>query len=133
MPLFTTSDSPDHLAALKNIATIFETASSSRPVPNIKILSQPSSVLLAPIHVPQPPTQQLATHSTPVIPTPEPSANSDIHYLMTIPYNESELSPPNPPMFNHHRPSTHRYPTQSRNGQRHIIDCVLKEHTVDEM
>ena len=50
---------------------------------------------------------------------------------MTIPYNESELGPPSPPMFNHHRPSTHRYPTRARNGPRHLIDCVLKEHTVN--
>ena len=34
-------------------------------------------------------------------------------------------------MFNHHRHSTHRYPTQARNGQRHLINCVLKEHTVN--
>ena len=34
-------------------------------------------------------------------------------------------------MFNHHQPSTHRYPTQARNGPQHLIDCVLKEHTVN--
>ena len=37
LPLFTTSASSDYLAALKNIATIFETAASSRPVSNTKI------------------------------------------------------------------------------------------------
>ena len=50
---------------------------------------------------------------------------------MTIPYNESELSPPRLPMFNHDRPSTHRYPTRARNEQKHLVDCVLKEHTVN--
>ena len=34
-------------------------------------------------------------------------------------------------MFNHRRPSTHRYPTWERNVPRHLIDCVLKEHTVN--
>ena len=86
-PLFTTSASSDHLAALRNIATIFETASSSRPVLNTKNLPQPSSVQLAPIHVPQPPTQQLSTYSTPVTPTPGLPANDDIPAPMTIPYN----------------------------------------------
>ena len=33
-------------------------------------------------------------------------------------------------MFNHNRPSTHQYPTRARNGPRHLIDCVLKEHTL---
>ena len=44
LSLFTTSDSPYHLVALKNIATIFETAASSRPVPNTKVLPQPASL-----------------------------------------------------------------------------------------
>ena len=50
---------------------------------------------------------------------------------MNIPYNESELSPPIPTMFDHHRPYTHRYPIRARNGPRHPIDCVLKEHTLN--
>ena len=126
--MFTTSASSDHLAELKNLATIFETAASSRPVPNTKTLPQPASVQLAPIHVPQPPTQQFAIYSTPVTPTPEPPSNYEIPYPMTIPYNESELSPPSPPMFNHHWPFTHLYPTRAHNGPQHLIDCVLKEH-----
>ena len=130
-PLFTTSASSDHLAALKKLATIFEIAASSRLAPNTKNLPQPASVQLAPIHVPQPPTQQFATYSTPLNPTPEPPANADIPATTTIPYNESELIPPRPPMFNNHRPSTHRYPTRARNGAQHIIDCVLKEQTVN--
>ena len=77
LPLFTTSASPDHLAALKNIATIFETVSSSRPVPNTKILPQPEALQLAPIHVPQT-TKKVTTYSTPVTPTPEPPDNADI-------------------------------------------------------
>ena len=88
LPLLTTSSSSDQLAALKKLPTIFETAASSRPVPNRKNLPQPASVQLAPIHVPQPPTQQLATYSTPVTPTPEPPVNADITATMTIPYNE---------------------------------------------
>ena len=125
-PLFATSASPDHIAALKKLATIFETETSSRPVPNTKILPQPASGQLAPIHVPQTPTKQVTTYSTPLTPTPEPPANSDIPAPMNIPYNESELGPPSPPMFNHHWPSTHQYPTRARNGLRHLIDCLLK-------
>ena len=34
-------------------------------------------------------------------------------------------------MFNHNRTSTHRYPTRAQNGPRNLIDCVLKEHTVN--
>ena len=34
-------------------------------------------------------------------------------------------------MFNHHWPSTRRYPTQARNGPLNLIKCVLKEHTVN--
>ena len=86
---------------------------------------------LAPIHVPQPPTQQFSTHSTPLAPTPGPPADANIPAPMTIPYNESEIIPPNPPMFNHNWPSTHQYPTRARNVPRHIIDCVLEEHTVN--
>ena len=130
-PLFTTSSSSDHLAAIKNIDTIFEIAASSQPVPNKNNIPQPASVQLAPIHVPQPPTQKFTTYSTPVTPTPDPPDNADIPDPTTIPYNGSELSPPSPPMFNHHWPSTHRYPTQARNGTRHLVDCVLKEHTLN--
>ena len=86
---------------------------------------------LVPIHVPQKPTKKVATYSTPVTPTPEPPANADITAPMTIPYNDSELGPPSLPMFNHHQPSTHRYPTQARNGPRHLIGCALKEYTVN--
>ena len=131
LPLFTTYASLDHLAALNKLATIFETAASSRTVSNTKIIPQPASVQLAPIHVPQTPTKQVAAYSTPVTPTPKQLANSDIPAPMTIPYNESELGPPRPPMFNHCRPSTHRYPTRARNGPRHCIGCVLKKHTVN--
>ena len=116
LPLFTTSASSDHLATPKNISTIFETSSSSRTVRNKKNLPQPASVQLATIHVPQPTTQKLTTHSTPVTPSPEPPANADIPAPMKIPYNESELSPPSPPMFNCHRPSTQIYTTRARNG-----------------
>ena len=62
LPLFNKSASPDHLAALKKLATIFETAASSRPVPNTKILPQAASVQLAPIHAPQTPTKQFTTY-----------------------------------------------------------------------
>ena len=86
---------------------------------------------LTPIHVPQPPTQQFATHSTPVNPNPEQPGNSDIPDPITVPYNGSELSPPKSPMINHHGPSTHQYPTWAGNGPRHLIDCILKEYTVD--
>ena len=75
--------------------------------------------------------QKIATDSTPVTPTPELPANSDIPTPMTISYNESELSPPIPLMLNHHWPSTHRYTTRAHNGPLHLIDCVLKEHTVN--
>ena len=50
---------------------------------------------------------------------------------MNIPCNELELSPPSPPMFNHPQASTHQYPTRAPNGPRHLIYCVLKEHTVN--
>ena len=130
-PLFTTSASSDHLVALKNLANIIETQASSRPVPNTKNLPQPASMQLAPMYVPHPPTQKFATHSTSVTPTIETPANTDITAPMTIPYNESELRPPNPTMFNHYWPSTHRYSTRARNVPRHIIKCVLKEHTVN--
>ena len=86
---------------------------------------------LAPIHVPQPPTKTFSTYATPVPPTPEPPDNSDMPASMTIPYNESELSPTSPPMLNHHRPSTHQYPTRVRNVPQHLIGCVLKEHTLN--
>ena len=102
LPLFTTYASSDHLAALKNLATIFETAASSRPVPNTKNIPQPASVQLALIHVPQPPTKIFSTYSKPVTPHPELRSKADIPDPMTIPYNESELSPPSPPMLNHH-------------------------------
>ena len=131
LPLFTTYAISDHLTALKKLATVFETAASSWPVPNMKNLPQPESVQLVPIYVPQTPTQQFATHSTPVTPTPEPTANADIPAPITIPYNESKLSPPNPQMLKHHRPSAYRYPTQARNGPRHPIYCVLKENTLN--
>ena len=98
--------------ALKKLDTIFETAASSRTVPNTKNIPQPASVQLAPIQVPNPSTQQFATYSTPVTPIPEPLDNADITSPITISYNESELSPPIPPMFNHRWPSTHQYPTQ---------------------
>ena len=129
--MFTTAASSDHLATIKNVAAIFETSASSRPVPNTKKLPQPESVQLATMHVPQPPTQKFSTYSTPVTPNPGPPANADIPAPVTTPYNESEIIPPNTPMFNHHRPSTHQYPTQARNGPRHTIYCVLKEHTVN--
>ena len=131
LPLFTKTASSDHLTSLKKLATIFETSESSRPVPNTKNLPQPESVQLVPIHVPQSPTQQFATYSTPVTIPLEPPTNSDIPAPMNIPYNESELSPPSPPIFNHHQPSTHRYPTRTSNGPQHLIECVLKEHTVN--
>ena len=120
-----------HLSALKNTATNFKAAASSRPVPNTNNLPQQASVQLTPIHVSQPPTQQLSTHSTPVNPTPGPPDNANIPAPMTIPYNESEIIPPNSPIFNNHCPSTHQYPTRARNRLRHLIDCVLKEHTVN--
>ena len=69
LQLFTTAASSDNLVALKNIATIFETAASSRQVTNTKNISQTASVQLAPIHVPQPLTQQFSTYSTPVTQT----------------------------------------------------------------
>ena len=47
------------------------------------------------------------------------------------PNHVSELSPPIPPMFNHHWPSTHRYPTRVSNGPQHLINCALKEHTLN--
>ena len=125
------SSSSDHLSAIKKLATIFETAASSRPPLNTKNLPQPSSVQMSPIHVPQPLTQPFSKNSTPVTLTPGPLANANIIAPMTIPYNESEIIPPKPPMLNHHRPSTHRYPTRAGNGPRHLIDCVLKEHTVN--
>ena len=75
--------------------------------------------------------KKVSTYATPVTPTPEQAANANIPAPMTIPYNESELSPPNRPIFNHHRPSTHQYPTQARNGPQHLTNCVLKEHTVN--
>ena len=86
---------------------------------------------LAPIHATQTPIKQVTTYSTPVTTTPELPANSNIPAQIAIPYNESELGPPIPPMFNHRRPSTHRYPTRTRNGPRHLIECFLKEHTVN--
>ena len=86
-PPFKTSASPDHLAALKKLANIFETAESPRPVLNTKILPQPASVQLAPIHVNKTPTKKVTTYSTPVTPTTEPPANADITDTMTIPYN----------------------------------------------
>ena len=92
--LLTTFDIPDHLAALKNIANIFETAASSRPVPNTNILAQPASVQLAPIHVPQTQKNQVKIYSTPVTTTPEMLANVNISAPTSITYNESELGPP---------------------------------------
>ena len=88
LPLFTTYASSDHLAPLKKLATILGKTASSRPVPNTKNLPQPASVQLEPIHVTQPPTQQFATYSTIVTPTPEPTDNADIPAPTTIPYNE---------------------------------------------
>ena len=83
-PLFTTSASPGHLASLKKFATIFETAESSRPVPNTKILPRPASVQLSPIHVPQTPTKIVTAYSTPVTSTTEPTASPYIPAPMTI-------------------------------------------------
>ena len=131
LSFFTTASSSDHLPELKKLATIFEAAASSRPVPNTTNIPQPASVQPAPSHVTQPPTQKFSTHSTPVTPTPVPPDNDNIPAPITIPCNESEIIPPNPPMFNHHRPSKHQYPTQVCNGPRHLINCVLEEHTVN--
>ena len=89
LPLFTIFSSPDHLAALKKILLFFKQQHHHCPVTNTKILPQPAPVKLAPIHALQPPTQQFATYSTTVNPTPEPPDNADIPAPMTIPYNES--------------------------------------------
>ena len=75
--------------------------------------------------------KKIATYSTPVTPTPEPPTNSGLPAPMAIPYNESELSPPSPPMFNYFQPSTQWYPTRAGNQKRHLVDCVLQEHTVN--
>ena len=81
--------------------------------------------------MPQTPTKQVTKYSTPVTTTPEPPTNTNITAPMTIPYNESELDPSIHPMFNHHRPSTHRYPTWARNKPRNLTNSVLKEHTLN--
>ena len=122
----TASASPDHLVALKKLATIFETAASSRKVLNKKNLPHPASVKLASIHLPQTQKNQVKIYSTPVTTTPELLANVNISAPTSITYNESELGPPSPPMFNHHRLSTHQYPTRALNGPQHLINCVLK-------
>ena len=109
-PLFATATRADHLAALKKLATIFETSASVQKGLTSPGLPQPATIPTLQKDIPAVGLTNILVQPTPV---QTPSNASEVDRLHTHPRL-------------YHQPATHRYPTRARHGLQHSINHLLE-------